>query len=108
MMIDIVTIFLFLIAVGLIYLIYLLKKESVDEEKIRLKIESGLTEKFQEHLSMSNKSFLDLADQNFQNHNDKAKQIFSENSSKVEKDVKDLKDKMNSYFRPQRGCWWYQ
>ena len=55
MMIDIVTIFS--IAVGLIYLIYLLKKESVDEEKIRLKIESGLTEKFQEHLSMSIKSF---------------------------------------------------
>ncbi len=95
-MIDMTTIFLFSIATGLVYLIYLLKKESVDEEKIRLKIESDLTEKFQEHLSTSNKSFLDLADQNFQNHNDKAKQIFSENSSKVEKDVKDLKDKMNS------------
>ena len=96
MMIDLTTIFLFSIAVGLVYLVYLLKKESVDEEKIRLKIESDLTEKFQEHLSTSNKSFLDLADQNFQNHNDKAKQIFSENSSKVEKDVKDLKEKMNS------------
>lgn len=95
-MIDITTIVLIAILVSLGFLIYKLNKSTLDEEKIRLQIESDLTEKFREHLNSSNKSFLDLADQNFQNHNDKAKQIFSENSNKVEKDVKDLKDKMNN------------
>ena len=95
-MIDTNTIFLILILVCLLYLAFKLSRSSVDEEKIKLKIESELTQKFQEHLNNSNQSFLSLADENFKSHNDKATQLFSENTNKVEKDVKDLKEKMNN------------
>ena len=95
-MIDTNTIFLILILVSLLYLAFKLSRSSVDEEKIKLKIESELTQKFQEHLNNSNQSFLSLADENFKSHNDKATQLFSENTNKVEKDVKDLKEKMNN------------
>ena len=61
-MIDITTIVLIAILVSIGFLIYKLNKSTLDEEKIRLQIESDLTEKFRDHLNSSNKSFLDLAE----------------------------------------------
>ena len=77
-MIDTNTIFLILILVCLLYLAFKLSRSSVDEEKIKLKIESELTQKFQEHLNNSNQSFLSLADENFKSHNDVFSLLFKQ------------------------------
>ena len=98
-MFDINIIIQLLILVGILVVIYLYLKpreSSVDEDKIKLEIETKLSEAFKGHLSSSNRQFLDLADENLQKHNKDAKKNLEAQTEKVQKDVKNLKEEMGA------------
>ena len=50
-----------------------LTRDLIKVSKIKLEIETKLSEAFKGHLSSSNRQFLDLADENLQKHNKDAK-----------------------------------
>jgi DNA recombination protein RmuC len=97
-MLNIEIIIELLILIGLLVLIYLYfvkpKESSVDEDKLKLELEAKLVESFSKSLSTSKDDFLKLANEKFKAQSEAASTALVTNTDKVEKDVKELKDKM--------------
>lgn len=89
-----------LILVALIIAIYLyfFKEKSNKEEtsNVSSEIREEISSSIQEHLKSASESFLILANENLEKHNETAQLKLKSNTEKVEKDVKSLKDEMGS------------
>ena len=89
-----------LILVALIIAIYLyLFKEKPNKEEtsnVSSEIKEEISSSIQEHLKSASESFLILANENLEKHNETAQLKLKSNTEKVEKDVKSLKDEMGS------------
>ena len=89
-----------LILVALITAIYLyLFKEKPNKEEasnVSSEIKEEISSSIQEHLKSASESFLILANENLEKHNETAQLKLKSNTEKVEKDVKSLKDEMGS------------
>lgn len=89
-----------LILVALIIAIYLyFVKENPNKEEtsnVSSEIKAEISSSIQEHLKTASESFLVLANENLEKHNETAQLKLKSNTEKVEKDVKSLKDEMGS------------
>ena len=89
-----------LILVALIIAIYLyFVKENPKKEEtsnVSSEIKEEISSSIQEHLKTASESFLVLANENLEKHNETAQLKLKSNTEKVEKDVKSLKDEMGS------------
>ena len=93
---DISLIIQILILVALIVAIYLFffKEESkdIDKPNVSHEIKEEISAAIQSHLKSASESFLVLANENLEKHNETAQLKLKSNTEKVEKDVKSLKD----------------
>jgi len=97
---DISLVIEILILVALIIAIYLYffkeKPHKEETSNISSEIKEEISNSIQGHLKSASESFLILANENLEKHNETAELKLKSNTEKVEKDVKSLKDEMGS------------
>ena len=79
-----------------IYLYFFKQKKIQDESGTDSEIKEEISLAIKEHLKSASESFLILANENLEKHNETAQLKLKSNTEKVEKDVKSLKDEMGS------------
>ena len=92
----VVEILILIFLVASIYLYFFRERKKKDGSTSNSEIKEEISLAIKDHLKSASESFLILANENLEKHNETAQLKLKSNTEKVEKDVKSLKDEMGS------------
>ena len=92
----VVEILILIFLVASIYLYFFRERKKKDGATTNSEIKEEISLAIKEHLKSASETFLTLANENLEKHNETAHLKLKNNTDKVEKDVKSLKDEMGS------------
>ena len=88
----VVEILILIFLVASIYLYFFRERKKKDGSTTNSEIKEEISLAIKDHLKSASESFLILANENLEKHNEPAQLKLKSNTEKVEKDVKSLKD----------------